>query len=137
MLDLISNIILSVVVAALAGYVFKLRRDKKRLLNSITKITLDNFILKSELEKAVATNQDNAIEKTDGFLKFVSDSRDWAFKYIEEVQEGLSKFTSRVGPTLKYLNTYGTAVEGPHDESIKIISEAYKELESLLPEDKK
>lgn len=137
MLDLISNIILSVVIAALAGYVFKLRRDKKRLLNSITKITLDNFILKGELEKAIATNQDNAIEKTDGFLKFVSDSRDWAFKYIEEVQEGLSKFTNKVGPTIKYLNTYGTAVEGPHDESIRIISEAYKDLESLLPDDKK
>jgi hypothetical protein len=137
MLDLISNIALSVVVAALAVYALKLRRDKKRMFNAITKITMDNFILKSELERAVAANQENAIEKTDGFLKFVSDSRDWAFKYIEDVQEGLAKFTSKVGPTIKYLNSYGTAVESPHDESIKIISEAYKELESLLPDDKK
>lgn len=137
MLDLMSNIILSVVIAALAGYTFKLRRDKKRVLKAVTKLTLDNFILKAELEKAQQAAQDKDIEQTDGFLKFVSDSRDWAFKYIEDVQEGLKKFTNTVGPTIKYLNTYGTTVETPHDQSLKIISDAFKELETLLPQDKK
>ena len=137
MLDLISNIILSVVVAALAGCVFKLRKDKKRILNAVTKLTMDNFILKGELDKARDEAQNNGIEQSDGFLKFISESRDWAFKYIEEVQTGLKKFSDVAGPTIKYLNTYGSTVETPHDASIKKISEAYVELEKLLPQDEK
>jgi hypothetical protein len=137
MLDLISNIVLSSIAALLAGYAFKLRRDKKRLLNSITSLTLDNFILRGELDKARDEAQNSSIEQSDGFLKFISESRDWAFKYIEEVQEGLKKFSDKVGPTIKYLDTYGTTVETPHDNSIKIVSQAYKELEKLLPQDEK
>lgn len=137
MLDLISNIILSIAIAVLAGYVFKLQRNKKRMLNAITSITLDNLILKDELEKSRAETQDKSIDQSDGFLKFISESRDWAFKYIEEVQDGLKKFSATVGPTIKYLNTYGTTVITPHDDSIKKISEAYVELEKLLPQDEK
>lgn len=41
--------------------------------------------LRKELEK-----RDNAaVEKTDGFLKFLSESRDWAFQYIEDVQHAI------------------------------------------------
>lgn len=137
MLDLISNIVLSSIVALLAGYAIKLRRDKKRLLNAITSMTLDNFILKGELDRARDEAQNSSIEQSDGFLKFISESRDWAFKYIEEVQDGLKKFSGKVGPTIKYLETYGSTVETPHDSSIKTISQAYKELEKLLPQDEK
>lgn len=135
MLNLIANVVFSIVIAALAVYAAKLYRDKKRILNSITQLTADYLIVRGELEKSIQASQQKTVEQSDGFLKFVSDSRDWAFSYIETVQDELQKFTSTVGPVIKYLNTYGTAVASPHDDSIKIISEAYKDLESLLPQD--
>jgi hypothetical protein len=135
MLDIISNVVSSVVIAALIIYVIILRREKHNARTVLTNITIDYMLLKDELQKTISAKEDQSIEQTDGFLKFISDSREWAFNYIEEVQSGLEKFTDTVGPTLKYLNTYGQAVTTPHDEAIKKITEAYKELEKLLPKD--
>lgn len=72
------------------------------------------------------------------FIKFLSDSRDWAFTYIEDVQKGLEKFITEVEPHIAYYDEYGTVVEGiiaPHDSALKVISKEFKELKKLLPED--
>lgn len=43
--------------------------------------------LQEELDK-----RDNvSIEQTDGFVKFLSESRDWAFDYIENVQQSIQE----------------------------------------------
>jgi hypothetical protein len=36
------------------------------------------------------------VENTEGFLKFVTQSRDWAFEYIENVQNSISSLKSAV-----------------------------------------
>ena len=78
----------------------------------------------------------SSIENTEGFLRFVSESRDWAFQYIEDVQFGLSDFISKIDPDMEYFNKYGLVGSAyPHYDSMKKISEAYKELKKLLPED--
>ena len=78
----------------------------------------------------------SSIENTEGFLRFVSESRDWAFQYIEDVQFGLSDFISKIDPEMEYFNKYGLVGSAyPHYDSMKKISEAYKELKKLLPED--
>jgi hypothetical protein len=77
-----------------------------------------------------------SIENTEGFLRFMSESRDWAFKYIEDVQFGLSDFISKIDSDMEYFNKYGLVGSAyPHYDSMKKISEAYKELKKLLPED--
>lgn len=69
--------------------------------------------LRKELEK-----RDNAdVEKTDGFLKFLSESRDWAFKYIEDAQESIQQLKNSV-------------------ESGYEIEEELTKLFSLLPDNK-
>ena len=40
----------------------------------------------------------------ESFIKFLSDSRDWAFQYIEEVQTGLRSFIEEVEPDIIYYN---------------------------------
>lgn len=132
---IISNIIFSVAIATLVIYVAKLKIDKAKISKVLIKTSVDLMIVRDELEKARASNENQSVEQTDGFLKFITESRNWAFEYIEEVQDGLKKFSDKVGPTIKYLNTYGSTVSTPHDDSIKTISEAYKELEELLPKD--
>lgn len=77
------------------------------------------------------------IHKED-FIKFLSDSRDWAFTYIEQVQSGIKKFVEEVEPQIEYYNTYGIVIEGmvpPHDFALKKISKEFQELKKFLPEE--
>lgn len=81
--------------------------------------------------------QDEMIKES--FLKFISDSRDWAFEYIEEVQVGLEKFINIVEPHIKYYDEYGIVIEGivsTHDKALQEISKEFKELKKLLPSNK-
>lgn len=87
-----------------------------------------------ELEKRLANREEIANES---YVKFLNDSRDWAYTYIEDVQDKLADFSNRVEPQLNYFNTYGTAVQGPHLILVKEISEAYEELKAVLPQDNK
>ena len=87
--------------------------------------------------KEEAYKTDDDIHK-ENFIKFLSDSREWAFGYIEDVQTGLKKFIEEVEPQLEYYNQYGVVVEGmvpPHDFALKKISKEFEELKKLLPED--
>lgn len=87
---------------------------------------------------------DNAVSVADidtdreNFIKFLSDSREWAFEYIENVQSGLKKFIEEVQPQIDYYNKYGSVIEGmvpPHDFALKKISKEIEDLKSLLPEE--
>jgi hypothetical protein len=132
-LDLLSFIILATLVFLLLLNNIRLQLKNKKLTNKFLQKTLDDAIIIKKLTEQ-STYQD--LEKTDGFLKFISESRDWAFKYIEDVQEALDKFKNTVEPKLKYANTYGTAA-GPsvHLTTIEEITLAYLELKKIMPED--
>lgn len=74
----------------------------------------------------------------ENFIKFLSESRDWAFKYIEDVQTVIKKFIDEVQPQLDHYNKYGIVVEGmvpPHDFALKKISKEIDDLKKLLPEE--
>jgi hypothetical protein len=73
----------------------------------------------------------------DGFIKFLSDSREWAFDYITEVQDATKKFVDKVDPEIKHFDKYGDAVHSVHSKSMHTISEAYKELIKILPREDK
>jgi hypothetical protein len=78
---------------------------------------------------------DDVVHK-ENFIKFLSDSRDWAFGYIEDVQGGLTKFVEEVDPSINYFLEFSTLSEGhPLHNDIKKISIAYKDLKKFLPED--
>lgn len=105
---------------------------------SMAKLVFDNFTL----EKLIELQNDKDIRTSESvhkenFLKFISESRDWAFEYIEEVQEGLNKFVSDVDSYIEYFDCYGDAisVERPDYAAMKQISQSYKELKKLLPGD--
>ena len=82
------------------------------------------------------TNKTDKDQSNEDFLKFVSDSRDWAYQYIEDVQELLNKFITDIEPEILYFDTYGDLMSAePNYNSMKKISGAYKELKKMLPED--
>ncbi len=114
-----------------------------RLTIKLSKLNLE--LIKSYIDRTIISEKlsemsEKANTKTDSeseaFLKFVSDSRDWAYQYIDEVQETLNKFINDIEPEIAYFDEYGIVGEAyPHYYSMKKISEAYKELKKLLPED--
>jgi hypothetical protein len=107
-----------------------------RLTQECAKLFIDN----KTLEEFIATNNvefknDSDIHK-ENFIKFLSDSRDWAFGYIEEVQVGLTKFVTDIEPEINYFKEYGDLISmEPNYNSLKKITKAYDELTKLLPKE--
>jgi len=95
----------------------KLTNKNKKLSSKLIQFGLDKTMLMERLEKISGSGKDGSLEQSEGFLKFVSDSRDWAFKYIEDVQEAISEFNS--------------AVASKDDERIE---SALNSLKSFLPD---
>jgi chaperonin cofactor prefoldin len=96
----------------------------------------DKMLLQKKVEELYQDIENVKLQQTDGFLKFVSESRDWAFQYIEEVQAALSEFDSVAAPTLGWAKTYGTVIgETAHTEALEKISKAYDKLKKVLPKE--
>lgn len=112
-----------------------------RRLKQTIQMSAELFFANQALEQSIGIESSEEITDIhkENFIKFLSDSRDWAFDYIEEVQKGLTNFIEKVEPHIEYYNVYGPAVEGmvsPHDKALKKISQEFEKLKSLLPEDK-
>jgi hypothetical protein len=100
------------------------------------KLSLRNAELKEKIESQnrIIDIKSNAVQES--FLKFVSDSREWAYEYIEDVQKGLKKFVDGIESEIAYFDEYGVVGDAyPHYHSMKKISQEYKELKKLLPEE--
>lgn len=135
--DIIIVILLTLSIFFLISYSLLLKKfiDIK---NKSAKLVFDNFTLEKliELQNDKDLKTSESVHK-ENFIKFVSESRDWAFSYIEEVQEGLSKFVEDIDSYIEYFDTYSDviSVERPDYAAMKQISKSYKELKKLLPKE--
>jgi hypothetical protein len=112
------------------------RKRLKSITDGFKKLYEANQLLRSIIDQT-PTKEEEDIHK-ENFIKFLSDSREWAYDYIDSVQSGLQKFINEIDPHIEYYDKYGQAVEGmisPHDKALKKISLELKELKKLLPED--
>lgn len=110
-------------------------RKSSKLVKEIYTIYVDNIALKKFIDTQADSKLTNQDIHNENFVKFLSDSREVAYDYIEEVQVGLNTFISKVDPLISYFDEYGDtiSVERPDYESMKQISAAYKELITLMP----
>jgi hypothetical protein len=114
---------------------YKLKKSNLALVETFVakEVALDALIK----TKKSTVSSDELVHK-ENFIKFLSDSRDWAFNYIEDVQLGLNKFVADVEPEIKYFKENKNLEEvHPYYFSIKKISESYEELKTLLPKEEK
>jgi hypothetical protein len=140
MWDFIAFTAFVVILTVLLVIVVNLRIKNKRLAKELLQATIDQNIVLTKLAEELKNREDTSIEKTDGFLKFISESRELAFEYIEKMQESLTKFRDKVGPEIEYMLTYGTVTgDSLQNKSFLKIQDAYFELinEALPQEDKK
>lgn len=113
---------------------FNTRKRLVKTVDGFGKLYEANQLLKSLVDSA-PTKEEEDIHK-ENFIKFLSDSREWAYEYIETVQVGIEEFIKNVDPSIKHFNEYGIIVEGsPYYESMKTISIEFEKLKSLLPEE--
>jgi hypothetical protein len=104
------------------------------LRNDVAEFSLRVALLEQGVKKALDTSP--PIENSEGFLRFISESRDWAFQYIEEFQAGLKDFISSVEPEINYFKEYGDIMSmQPNYFSLKKIVEEYEKLKELLPKE--
>jgi hypothetical protein len=139
MKDIFIIVFATLSVCFAGSYILVLRQSIK-LKKDLSKLFIEKTLLQEyvDLSKSTKTkeNSDESIHK-ENFIKFLSDSRLWAFEYIENVQKGLTKFVNDVDADISYFDEYGDALSmsRPDYPSMKNISKAYKELKTLLPED--
>lgn len=132
---MILNIILGILLVffiSLSGY---FATSILVLRNSITELNLKIALLEQGVKQASDKNQP-PIESSEGFLRFISESRDWAFQYIEEFQAGLQNFVLSIEPEINYFKEYGDiSAMSPNYYSLKKIVEEYEKLKELLPKE--
>ena len=136
---MISNILMiSLFVMSLLFSIayFLITKKLNRMIKEYAKLSIDHIALQKFIESLNLDDITGQEVHKENFIKFLSDSRDWAFAYIEEVQAELKKFIEEIEPEINYFNEYGDiASMQPNYYSLKKISEAYYELAKLLPKE--
>jgi hypothetical protein len=123
--------LISLLIFALStlGIKFVLMRNEMSELTLRLALTEQKIINQSEIK-------DSPLEANEGFLRFISQSRDWAFQYIEEAQTAINNFVSNVEPIILYFDSYGDAgPQGPDHDMLKTISKEFKNLKEILPKE--
>lgn len=141
MIDIIINSIVYGLLVSFIGYLgFRnifLRRKAQEAITEKLQLFIRINILETEFSKTIQEIENMKLEKSDDFIKFLSDSRDWAFTYIEDVQAKISEFDKQIQEIAEWNRTYGSVVgDTPHNSKIEEINLAYDKIRSLLPENK-
>ena len=89
-------------------------------------LSRDVHHLQNALVDAYMKDPDEEDIMNEQFLKFVSDSREWAFEYIEDVQSSIKRIIDFVEPSLENNSKEYTDRE--------LLNSVYKSLKGLLPE---
>lgn len=119
-------IVCSVALILLAIYVVKLRKQNATVADLLNRAILDRHLLMEKLSDALDALEKKPVEQTDGFLKFLEESRGSAFTFIELLQSSIVEFdnnTKEVFETSRY-------------KDVKEIKKAFDVLKSkTLPND--
>ena len=139
MVDFMNNII-TIVAFTLAGsfafaYLFSLIKINK-INKSFTKLMISHKSLQEFIDSNnVQFKNENDIHK-ENFIKFLSDSRDWSFSYIEDVQNKINKMITDLKADVEYFEKFESLYDGhPSYDILKNFVKSYKELEDLLPKE--
>jgi len=89
---LIGFIAYSLVILLITIDDIRMRFKYRQMFKSSLQLSIDKLTLMKKFEELSNENDAKTVEQSEGFLKFVSQSRDWAFTYIEDVQAALTDY---------------------------------------------
>jgi hypothetical protein len=116
---LISFVVFLILLAVVSYTAIAFGVKNKKLASEVVQLKLDKLSLISRLEKEMDAKESVSLEQTDGFVKFLSESRDWAFKYIEDVQQAID--------AVKVSASFGQVSEESLTELFNFLPESNKE----------
>lgn len=132
-MEVIIYIFITAIFATLATMLILTKYQVNKIKETLFYTNLHNALLKEEI-KTQQQNLENAkLASDDSFIKFLSESREWAFEYIEKVQEGIANFKNKVNASVKYYEKAGYMGDSMHKNSLETFIKAYRELEEFLP----
>jgi Mg2+ and Co2+ transporter CorA len=79
----------TICIAILAYSYFNIFLKYKKVVTFLAQSELEREYFRAKLSEYAEHKESKNVEKTEGFIRFISQSRDWAFKYIEDVQKDL------------------------------------------------
>lgn len=125
--EIVGNVLVSLIIGSLVILSLFLALKNRQLYVKAAQAEVDRlsvYVQAQQIFKAEAER----VESKDGFVRFMSQSRDWAFQYIESVQSDLYELKQSFESSKKGLRT----VAQTNDLNDKIT----KILENLPKEDK-
>jgi hypothetical protein len=134
-LELIIFIVFILLFFTMTSLAVKFKIDTVKLRKDVDQGIADQFALTQKIEDAYKNTDTKKIEETEGFLKFVSQSRDWAFQYIERVQISIKNFQDVFHPLAE--EYYKDKDKPINQEEFGKLFEAYKKLIEELPDEGK
>jgi len=132
------NNIIVIISFTLAGsfaiaYLTTLLRINK-INKSFTKLLISHKSLQDFIDSNNVEFKNESDIHKENFIKFLSDSRDWAYEYIEDVQNSIDGIIKKTEDTVKYHKDFGSLEIEPYATQITILADAIEELKTLLPE---
>jgi len=129
MIELITFIgVVSIILGAIIQNI-RLKNNNVQLMYMLTQTYIDNNQIKNKL------TTENDIDK-DHLIKFLSESRDVSYKYIEEVQNKIKYFIDDLESEINFFKQYGSlSQEYPHYNTLIKLSKHYEIFKNELPKD--
>jgi len=138
MMDLIVYLLLILIIFYLVLQNIKTKRKFAKAVGTLFQLYIDKNIsdnlLKEKLEDLSVEDKNNKTSQDD-FITFLTQSRQWAFDYIEQVQAAIQGFKESAGPSLEYFKEHGAVMNLPTDQLFHQIIPAYDKLVDMLPKD--
>lgn len=119
MLDFAVYGIFIILLIASFGLNISYYAKNKKLQESAINIALEKYAISKKLQSVLAENEAKRLEKDDGFVKFLSQSRDQAFEYIENVQACIKTLEGSKRGTKEFNDTYKKLLTFLPDKSLK------------------
>lgn len=86
--EIIINIVIALIIGGLATTSLFLAFKNRQLYVKTMQAELDRMSVYAQAQE-IFKAESSRVESKDGFVRFMSQSRDWAFEYIEKVQSDL------------------------------------------------
>ena len=90
--NLLAYIAYSLILVSLSIVAIRLYVKNTKLSAEVMQLLADKLLLIQKIGELSAADDSLVIEQTEGFVRFLTDSRQWAFDYIETVQEASDNF---------------------------------------------
>jgi len=125
---MILEIILAVALVSVITIIIVDNQKLRGKNYSMSMVLFETFLKNQQLEKDLnVLDKMEPLDTTDGFVKFLSQSREWAYEYIDNVQGSFGEFDIEISSQLKK--------DSLNSEDIEKLSVAYSVLkQSIMPE---